>query len=407
MSVPVELGREAAQQAAREELAKQVYRDAGPGLVERVLGWLYDRAVDLLDGAAGVSPGGYAGVAVLVLLLVAAVVAVRLGSGRWAGGRQRPCRCSPGASARPTSTARPPPRTPRPASGPKPSASACAPSSARLEERSVLEPRPGRTADEAAHEAGLALPTCASALRSGARLFDEVWYGGHPAGPASDETLRALDRQVADARPVRADAPSGRRCDRPVVTTTLAPTAGQLWRRARGPVVVLAVVLLGALALAVLAGGSGSERLDPRSPEPSGSRAVAEVLRDQGVRVDLATTTAGVRACGHGRRHGARGRPRAAGRPAGRLRARDGRRPGGGRARRPGALRCRGDRGTRVRRPACASQAASSARPRRAGAAEVGGQGYEVAATTPTPLLGATRATAGPRSCGSSTRAVR
>ncbi len=80
------------------------------------------------------------------------------------------------------------------------------------------------------------------------------------------------------------------------MTTTLAPTAGQLWRRARGPVVVLAVVLLGALALAVLAGGSGSERLDPRSPEPSGSRAVAEVLRDQGVRVDLATTTAGVRA---------------------------------------------------------------------------------------------------------------
>ena len=34
MAVPVELGREAAQQAAREELAKQVYRDAGPGLVE-------------------------------------------------------------------------------------------------------------------------------------------------------------------------------------------------------------------------------------------------------------------------------------------------------------------------------------------------------------------------------------
>jgi len=57
MSVPVELGREAAQQAAREELAKQVYRDAGPGLTERVLRWLYEQAADLLDEAAGVSPG--------------------------------------------------------------------------------------------------------------------------------------------------------------------------------------------------------------------------------------------------------------------------------------------------------------------------------------------------------------
>ncbi len=209
MSVPVELGREAAQQAAREELAKQVYRDAGPGLVERVLGWLYDRAVDLLDGAAGVSPGGYAGVAVLVLLLVAAVVAVRLRVGPL--GRRE-------AAALPLFAGRE-----RTADEHRSAAAAHAAAGEwaeavrerlravvrSLEERSVLEPRPGRTADEAAHEAGLALPTCASALRSGARLFDEVWYGGHPAGPGSDETLRALDRQVADARPVRADAPSG------------------------------------------------------------------------------------------------------------------------------------------------------------------------------------------------------
>ncbi|MGH8895410.1 MAG: hypothetical protein ACRDWY_19200, partial [Actinomycetes bacterium] len=76
--VPVELGREAAQEAAREELAKQVYRDAGPGLVERLLRWLVERASEVLDDVAGVSPGGYAGVAVLVALLVVAAVAVRL-----------------------------------------------------------------------------------------------------------------------------------------------------------------------------------------------------------------------------------------------------------------------------------------------------------------------------------------
>ena len=70
-----------------------------------------------------------------------------------------------------------------------------------LEERAVLDERPGRTADEAAAEAGRALPGCAAGLRSAAVLFDEVWYGGRPAGPESYAALRDLDAQVQAARP--------------------------------------------------------------------------------------------------------------------------------------------------------------------------------------------------------------
>lgn len=73
-------------------------------------------------------------------------------------------------------------------------------------------------------------------------------------------------------------------------------SATDLWRAARGPVVVAGIVLLGALLIALVAGPAGSGRLDPRSPDPSGGRAVAEVLRDQGVQVELVTTTAAVRA---------------------------------------------------------------------------------------------------------------
>jgi hypothetical protein len=76
--------------------------------------------------------------------------------------------------------------------------------------------------------------------------------------------------------------------------SSVDPTPRQLWQAARGPLVVAAVVLLGAFVLALVARGPGSGRLDPRAPEPSGGRAVAEVLRDQGVRVDLVTTTAGL-----------------------------------------------------------------------------------------------------------------
>lgn len=210
MSVPVELGREAAQQAAREELAKQVYRDAGPGLVERLLRWLVERAGDLLDEVAGVSPGGYAGIAVLVLLLVAAAVAIRLRVGPL--GRQQESERALFVGGE------------RSADQHRAAAEAHAAAGEwaeavrerlravvrSLEERAVLEPRPGRTADEAAAEAGLSLPSCAGDLRSAARLFDEIWYGGRPAGPESYSALRDLDRAVRAARPTAATVTSGR-----------------------------------------------------------------------------------------------------------------------------------------------------------------------------------------------------
>src|SRR3954452_6676662 len=47
-----------------------------------------------------------------------------------------------------------------------------------LEERAILDPRPGRTADELATEAGAALPDHADELAAGVRVFDDVWYGG-------------------------------------------------------------------------------------------------------------------------------------------------------------------------------------------------------------------------------------
>jgi hypothetical protein len=74
------------------------------------------------------------------------------------------------------------------------------------------------------------------------------------------------------------------------------PTAGQLWQAAKGPVTVLAVVLLAGIVVALATGGAPGGRLDPRSPAPSGARAVAEILRDQGVEVRLVTTTAAMTA---------------------------------------------------------------------------------------------------------------
>ncbi|PZT72075.1 MULTISPECIES: DUF4350 domain-containing protein [unclassified Streptomyces] len=76
----------------------------------------------------------------------------------------------------------------------------------------------------------------------------------------------------------------------PAASTSSSVTARQIWLRARG--VLLAVLLLVVAAIALAAARSGDQhgRLDPRSADRYGSRAVAELLRDRGISVRVVTT---------------------------------------------------------------------------------------------------------------------
>lgn len=69
-----------------------------------------------------------------------------------------------------------------------------------LEDRAVLDERPGRTADEVARDAGAVLSTVSTDLLRAGRLFDDVVYGGRTARAADDEQLRATDAAVRAAR---------------------------------------------------------------------------------------------------------------------------------------------------------------------------------------------------------------
>ncbi len=75
---------------------------------------------------------------------------------------------------------------------------------AGMEERGVLDPRPGRTADEAAAAGGSILPGVAGDLATGSRVFDGVRYGGRAATSADDADMRRLDEAVRMARPGQA-----------------------------------------------------------------------------------------------------------------------------------------------------------------------------------------------------------
>src|SRR5262249_58838428 len=67
---------------------------------------------------------------------------------------------------------------------------------AELDERGILVPRIGRTADEFAAEAARALPPHAAGLLGAARLFDEVRYGQRPGTRPGYEQVAELDARI-------------------------------------------------------------------------------------------------------------------------------------------------------------------------------------------------------------------
>jgi hypothetical protein len=200
--VPLVPSREQARDWAVRELSDPAYARAQPGLLQRAVRWLLDRLAEL-QLPTGAVPDARTGLVLLlvVLALVLAVVLTRTGRLRGSG------RVRQGAAVFAGSTLT--------AARHRELADAAAARAdwadavrerfravvRALEERTVLDERPGRTADEAAAEAAHALPDLASALGDAAGLFDEVVYGGRPAQAEHDARLRTLDSAVAAARP--------------------------------------------------------------------------------------------------------------------------------------------------------------------------------------------------------------
>lgn len=82
------------------------------------------------------------------------------------------------------------------------------------------------------------------------------------------------------------------------VTTSVSPDARAVWRAARIPVAVVVLVLLTGVVLSLARSGGDGRDLDPGSAGPGGSRALARLLAEQGVRVEPVTSSADVAARG-------------------------------------------------------------------------------------------------------------
>ncbi|WP_129308818.1 DUF4350 domain-containing protein [Streptomyces sp. L2] len=79
-------------------------------------------------------------------------------------------------------------------------------------------------------------------------------------------------------------------------TTSVSATPRQIWTRTRGIVLAVVLILAAAVAMAAVRSTARHGELDPRSADPYGSRAVAELLADRGVSTRVVTTLGAARA---------------------------------------------------------------------------------------------------------------
>ncbi|MFE4549903.1 DUF4129 domain-containing protein [Streptomyces sp. NPDC056785] len=199
---PVTIPRDPARKAAERELSKRIYHENDPSLLRRALDAFWDWVDKLFGAASSATPGGALGLLVIVLAVLAVAAALwwRLGT------PHRTPASSPALfDDRPRSAAEH--RAAAEAHAAQGHWNQAVQERMRavvrsLEERALLDPRPGRTADEAAAEAGRTLPEHTGRLRTAAADFDAVTYGGRAADPGTYDRLTQLDRDLDRSRPV-------------------------------------------------------------------------------------------------------------------------------------------------------------------------------------------------------------
>lgn len=201
-TTPVDPDAATARQWLRDELTNPVYHD-GPSVLERFIAWLRG----LLDGVSLVGLSGtWSAIAVVVVALVLAGVALFV-AGPVRGSRL--ARTAPGVLDDDLRTT-------------VELVAAAAAAAARgdftaatldafralvrgAEDRVLLDPRPGRTAHEAARELAPRFPDLATSLAEAAAVFDALCYGTSSADAGTYDAMAGLGRTVGTRRPAALD----------------------------------------------------------------------------------------------------------------------------------------------------------------------------------------------------------
>ena len=211
----IDIDREAAHEAAQRELSKAIY--PRPSLSDRISQWLDEFLYRLIMKGSSV-PGGWFTIAVLALLvLVAFVVAVRIArrTMRTNRGGQSLFGIQELSAAQHRATAEGHAAQGNWAAAIRHRLRAVA---RQLEETGMLNPVPGRTANELARDAGELLPDLRADLRRAATVFNDVTYGEQPGTEADYREVAELDEALR-----RHSNPSTNGTAEPAITDTWVP----------------------------------------------------------------------------------------------------------------------------------------------------------------------------------------
>lgn len=197
-TIPVDPDAATARQWLRDELTNPVYHD-GPSLLERFIAWLRG----LLDGVSLVGLSGtWSAIAVVAVALLLAGVALYV-AGPVRGSR-RP-RTAPGVLDDDLRTAVELDAAAAAAAARGDFTAATLDAFRALvrgaEDRVLLDPRPGRTAHEAAQELAPRFPDLTTPLAEAAAVFDALCYGTTSADAGTYDAMAALGRTVSSRRP--------------------------------------------------------------------------------------------------------------------------------------------------------------------------------------------------------------
>jgi hypothetical protein len=201
----IHIDRDAAHQAAQDELDKPIYSN---GSVEQQLSdWINEMLYRLIQQTASIPGGWFTATVLLILLAIGVALAVHVvrrtmrnkhsgdyqlfEAGQLTASQHRATAENYAAGGNWAAAIRHRLRA----------------VARQLEETGVLNPAPGRTANELARDAAAALPHLAGELSESATAFNDVTYGEQPGTQDSYRMITDLDDHLRSRPPAAPQAP--------------------------------------------------------------------------------------------------------------------------------------------------------------------------------------------------------
>ena len=200
----IDIDRDGAHLAAQTELGKPIYSKGSAA--HQFTDWINEQIYRLLQKTSSIPGGWFTTTVLLILLAIAVVVAVRIARRTMRtnrGGDYQLFEAAQLTAAQHRATAESYAAEGNWTAAIRHRLRAVA---RQLEETGVLNPAPGRTANELARDAGAALPHLAGELSQAATAFNDVTYGERPGTQAAYQMIADLDDHLRSRSPAATPA---------------------------------------------------------------------------------------------------------------------------------------------------------------------------------------------------------